>query len=49
MTIPILYHQLVKYNILVEPLTTAIIRSINFIDLSERALTYTNSLIEVLL
>lgn len=37
-----------RYNLFVEKLTISILRTINYIDLSERGLTYSYSVIEVL-
>lgn len=49
LVLPTIYAQLIKYNILVTELTIAMTRTINFIDLSERGLTYADTLVEAFL
>ena len=46
---PAIYFQLMRFNILADKTTVAMLRTINFTDLSERGLTYCNSLVDVLM
>ena len=48
MILPTIFQGLIKYNLFVERLTISVLRTINYIDLTERGLTYSYAVIEAI-